>query len=137
MQKATAIDCAEEEFSFPAQKIVTELADDAKARSLAEKYNLEFTTYMGGTFRRYNHIGATKALGNRHLMELTGGTLADVIAFGDDLGDMDMLREAGVGVLMKNARPELHGQADYISEYTNDEDGVAKFLIDWFHMGGN
>ena len=87
---------------------------------------------MGGTFRRYNHIGATKALGNRNLMKLVGGKLEDVMAFGDDLGDLDMLREAGVGVLMKNARPELMGATSHISKYTNDEDGVARFLSDWF-----
>lgn len=132
VQKAVAIDFSQEEFCQPAQKIVTELSDDTQAKALAEQYGLEFTTYMGGTFRRYNHIGATKALGNRNLMDLTGASLADVIAFGDDLGDLDMLREAGVGVLMKNARPELHGQADYISEYTNDEDGVVRFLEDYF-----
>jgi hydroxymethylpyrimidine pyrophosphatase-like HAD family hydrolase len=89
---------------------------------------------MGGTFRRYNHIDTTKALGNRNLMKLTGGTVEDIIAFGDDYGDFDMLREAGVGVMMKNGRPELLGKTSHISEYTNDEDGVAKFLEKWFAL---
>lgn len=132
VQKAEAIDFAQEEFCFPVQKIVTSLEQDAQAEAIAEKYHLAYTTYGDGTFRRYNHPGATKALGNRKLMELTGGSLADVIAFGDDYGDMDMLREAGVGVLMKNANPKLHGQTSHISEFTNDEDGVARFLADYF-----
>ena len=133
-QTFTPIDFETEEFSQSAQKIVTDIADDEKAAEIAEKFNLAYTTYMGGTFRRYNNPGATKALGNQNLMKLTGGSLEDVIAFGDDLGDLDMLREAGVGVLMKNARPELFGKTDYISEYTNDEDGVARFLVDWFGL---
>lgn len=134
VQKAVAIDFAVEEFSHPAQKIVTELLDDTQAQALANKYRLEFTTYMGGTFRRYNHIGATKALGNRNLLKLVGGTLDDVIAFGDDYGDFEMLKEARVGVMMKNGRPELLGKASHISEYTNDEDAVARFLVDWFAL---
>ena len=58
-----------------------------------------------------------------------------VIAFGDDHGDMDMLREAGVGVLMKNANPQLRGQTSHISQFTNDEDGVARFLMTYLGMG--
>lgn len=134
IQAAVPFDFSAEEFPFPAQKIVTDIKDDILAQALADKYNLAFTTYMGGTFRRYNHIGATKALGNRKLMELTGGTLDDVIAFGDDYGDMDMLREAGVGVMMKNGRPELLGKTSHISEFTNDQDGVARFLVKYFNL---
>ena len=128
LQEFVAIDFEKEEFNLPAQKIVTDIQNDQQAEALAEKYGLEYTSYLGGTFRRYNHIGATKALGNRKLMELTGGSLADVIAFGDDLGDLEMLKEAGVGVLMKNAREEFHGQTSHISQFTNEDDGVAKFL---------
>lgn len=134
IQKAVPFDFSAEEFPFPAQKIVTDVKDDTQAQALADKYNLAFTTYMGGTFRRYNHIDATKALGNRNLMKLTGGTVEDIIAFGDDYGDFDMLREAGVGVMMKNGRPELLGKTSHISEYTNDEDGVARFLEKWFAL---
>ena len=134
IQKAVPFDFEAEEFTFPAQKIVTDVKDDAQAQAIADKYHLAFTTYMGGTFRRYNHIGATKALGNRNLMKLVGGALEDIIAFGDDYGDFDMLREAGVGVMMKNGRPELLGQTSHISEFTNDEDGVAKFLEMYFEI---
>ena len=105
---------------------------DAQAQALAEKYGLAYTTYGDGPFRRYNHINATKALGNRNLMKLVGGTLADVIAFGDDYGDFEMLQEAGVGVMMKNGRPELLGKTSHISRFTNDEDGVARFLTEYF-----
>lgn len=134
VQNAQPFDFEQEPFPYPAQKIVVAVESDAQAQALAGKYGLAYTTYGDGPFRRYNHIGATKALGNRNLMKLVGGTLEDVIAFGDDFGDMDMLREAGVGVLMKNARPQLHGQTSHISEYTNDEDGVAKFLLTYFEM---
>jgi len=133
-QPHISIDFRTEDFCQSAQKIVTEIPDDEKAAELAEKYGLAYTTYLGGTFRRYNNPGATKALGSRKLMELTGGSLEDVIAFGDDLGDLEMLQEAGIGVLMKNAREQLHGQTSHISTYTNHEDGVAKFLEEYFNV---
>lgn len=132
IQAALPFDFSAEKFPYPAQKIVTDVKDDDEAQALADKYNLAYTTYMGGTFRRYNHINATKALGNRNLMKLVGGDVKDVIAFGDDYGDMGMLQEAGVGVLMKNGRPDLMGKTSHISEYTNDEDGVARFLMSYF-----
>ncbi len=135
LQEAIAFDFEKEDFPYPAQKIIASLESAEKAKRIAETYNLAYTTYLDGNFRRYNHPGATKALGNRNLMKLVGGTLEDVIAFGDDHGDMDMLREAGVGVLMKNASPQLHGQTSHISRFTNDEDGVARFLVDWLKLG--
>ena len=67
-------------------------------------------------------------------MRLLGGKLEDVIAFGDDWGDLEMLQEAGVGVLMKNAKPQLYEKGLRLSEYTNDEDGVARFLAKYFDL---
>ena len=134
VQKAEPFDFEAEPFLLPAQKVVVAVQEEEQARGLAEKYGLAYTTYGEGPFRRYSHIGATKALGNRNLMKLIGGSLENVIAFGDDYGDMDMLKEAGVGVLMKNARAVLHGQTSHMSDYTNDEDGVARFLVSWFGL---
>ena len=134
VQKAVPFDFEQEQFPYPAQKIVVAVESDAQAHALAEKYGLAYTTYGDGPFRRYNHIDATKALGNRNLMHLTGDKLADVIAFGDDFGDFEMLKEAGVGVMMKNGRPELLGKTSHISRFTNDEDGVAKFLEEYFEL---
>ncbi|WP_461213780.1 Cof-type HAD-IIB family hydrolase [Lacticaseibacillus sp. GG6-2] len=52
----------------------------------------------------------------------------DIVAFGDDLNDLDMLAFAGVGVAMKNARPELLAVADAITARDNAADGVADYL---------
>ena len=55
----------------------------------------------------------------------------DVIAFGDGLNDVDMLKKCGVGVAMKNALPEVKEQADYITSRTNNENGVVEFLKEY------
>ncbi len=50
-----------------------------------------------------------------------------VLAFGDSQNDVGMLRWAGTGVAMGNARPEVLTQADEIT-LGNDADGVAVVL---------
>lgn len=47
-----------------------------------------------------------------------------ILAFGDGLNDISMLREAGIGVAMGNACPEAKAAADYITA-SCDADGVA------------
>ena len=56
-----------------------------------------------------------------------------VIAFGDNHNDMELIRDAGLGVAVANATTPLKTSADYVSPYTNKEHAVAeaiqKFLI--------
>ena len=118
----------------PAQKIVATLEEEAPALAIAREVDSQYTCYFGGHFRRFNHRQATKALGAENLLKLTGGSREELLAFGDDLGDLDMIRWAGVGVLMKNARPNLHGQAGILSKYSHEEDGVARFLEEYFTL---
>ncbi|CAK9104959.1 Putative phosphatase HI_0003 [Durusdinium trenchii] len=59
---------------------------------------------------------------NDHL----GIRMDEVIAFGDNYNDMEMLTLAGEGVAMKNAKDELKEAANRVSEWSNDEDAVAR-----------
>ena len=52
----------------------------------------------------------------------------DIIAFGDDINDLDMIMNAGVGIAMGNAEEKIKNIADFITD-TNENDGVAKFLM--------
>ncbi|CAK9017591.1 unnamed protein product [Durusdinium trenchii] len=61
---------------------------------------------------------------NDHL----GIRMDEVIAFGDNYNDMEMLTLAGEGVAMKNAKDELKEAANRVSEWSNDEDAVAREL---------
>jgi hypothetical protein len=56
------------------------------------------------------------------------------IALGDGINDVEMIRDAGIGVAMKNAVPELHAVAKVITERTHDVDAFAHFLFDFFHL---
>jgi hypothetical protein len=50
--------------------------------------------------------------------------LSNVMAFGDDLPDLEMLQACGISVAMANAIPEIKSAALYQTA-SNDDDGVA------------
>lgn len=53
------------------------------------------------------------------------------MAFGDSFNDESMIRYAAHSVCMKNGVPEMQSAAAHISDYTNNEDGVAHFIEDY------
>ena len=124
------------EYNFDAPKFIVKL-EEGEAEYFAKKYDLDVVAYFGGPLYRFNHKEATKAKGNTALVKMLGGSESDIIAFGDDLGDVDMLKEAGIGVIMKNAKDELKSQFAFVTEYTNKEDGVARFLVNHFNLNEN
>lgn len=50
-----------------------------------------------------------------------------IIAIGDDVNDLPMIRNAGLGVAMGNAKPEVKAAAGRVIG-KNSEDGLAAFL---------
>lgn len=52
----------------------------------------------------------------------------DIYAFGDEMNDFEMIGYAIHGVVMKNGNPELKAIADDMTDYTNEEDGLARYL---------
>lgn len=68
-----------------------------------------------------------KGTGLQHAVELLGIDLENVVAFGDMSNDNPMLELAGIGVCPKNGAQDTKACADYITDFTNNEDGFAKF----------
>ena len=71
-------------------------------------------------------LGVDKGLGLQKLAEYLGLKAEEVMALGDGGNDVGMFRYAGTAVAMKNAGEAAKAAADRVSNYTNDEDGVAK-----------
>lgn len=74
-----------------------------------------------------NPKGVSKASGLREVCRLLGISMENVIAMGDSLNDLRMIREAGLGVAMGNAQEEVKRAADVVT-VTNEEDGVARII---------
>lgn len=117
-----------------ALKIVASFNSIQEAKALANKYNLEYIPYLYEKFGRINRKDTSKEQGNAELLKILGASSEDAIVFGDDFGDLKMINEAGVGVLMKNASEEIKALVKNVSDYTNNEEGVAKFLVSYFNL---
>lgn len=52
----------------------------------------------------------------------------EVLVFGDWYNDRDLFQFGGTNIALENAVDELKDMADYVTEKSNDEDGVAHFL---------
>jgi len=70
---------------------------------------------------------ASKPIALQYLLNSQHILLDNVLAFGDDIPDVEMLRECGTSVAMANAFPEVKSICAYQTA-TNDEDGVALVL---------
>lgn len=67
--------------------------------------------------------GGSKAVGIRIVCEHFGIAPDQVYAFGDARNDVEMLREAAVGVAMGGAEPEAIAAADWVTDRP-EEDGI-------------
>jgi len=79
---------------------------------------------------------ASKPNGLRKLLAPVGISLKEVIAFGDDIPDIGMLKECGISVAVANALPEVKCVCGYHTA-SNDEDGVALVLEKMLGIAGN
>ncbi len=75
-------------------------------------------------------LHANKAIALKWLTEKMGIKMEEVLAIGDSNNDVDMLREAGIGVAMGNAVSDAKDAADHITT-SNNEGGVARAIRDF------
>lgn len=68
--------------------------------------------------------GVDKAKSLESFLKIIGCSREELMACGDGFNDLTMIKYAGLGVAMANAREEVKACADYITA-GNDEDGVA------------
>ncbi|MGM0123489.1 hypothetical protein IGI37_000861 [Enterococcus sp. AZ194] len=71
--------------------------------------------------------GGSKLTGIDYFLETKGINRSEVMAFGDNFNDNEMLSGVGIGVAMGNGRTTTKQAADYITD-TNEADGIAKAL---------
>ena len=96
-------------------------------RHLPEELWSVMTHDITGNLLQIMHKDATKARAVSELAKLWGISPSEIVAFGDELNDADLLAYAGIGVAMGNALDEIKAAAGYICG-TNDNDGVTKWL---------
>lgn len=116
-----------EPLSCQANKIVAELADYETAEQIAVRNHCRLQSYRGENWYAFLPEGAGKVQAIRELAKILAISLGDIVAFGDDIGDAEMLKMCGMGVAVANAVPEVQAIADSVT-LSNDENGVAEWL---------
>lgn len=69
-----------------------------------------------------------KGSGIRFLTDFLKVDPKNTYGVGDEQNDIPMLREAGVGIAVKNAGEEVKQAANYITENSNNEDAIAEII---------
>lgn len=77
--------------------------------------------------------GTNKGTALKKLCGMLNLTLPEVVAFGDNENDLEMLEAAGYGVAMGNAEDFVKDVADHVAD-TNEADGVRLALEKLFKM---
>ena len=85
------------------------------------------TSDSTGDFLQIMHKEATKGKAVLAMARHWGIHPSEIITFGNDLNDIDMLTSVGFGVAVENAFDEVKAAAKHICD-SNENDGVAKWL---------
>ncbi len=91
-----------------------------------------YVTSSSENFVEMMHKSATKGNAIKWLCDYLNIQLENTCACGNADNDVDMIKQAGLGVAVKNATPKCLESADKIVA-SNDENGVAE-LIDYLMM---
>jgi 5-amino-6-(5-phospho-D-ribitylamino)uracil phosphatase len=88
-----------------------------RSQSHSKVYNLEI---------RRSKI--SKKTGLETVAKSLGIKRNEVAVFGDWYNDRELFDFGGINIALQNAVAELKAKADYITEYSNEDEGLAKFL---------
>lgn len=106
----------EHEDLLPVKDYLSDLYPDKLAVFFSEPYFLEVVA-----------PGIAKDTSLDWLLKEYGCSKDNLVAIGDGLNDLPMLRYAGHSVAMANGSEKVKEAADYVTT-SNDEDGVAKYI---------
>ena len=80
------------------------------------------------TFLEFFHSEVSKAKAMKTIGKIFKIRREEMIAIGDGYNDLPMIEYAGLGVAMANAPEDVKKQSDYITERSNNCDGIAEVI---------
>ena len=116
-----------EPLSCRANKIVALLPTHEIAEQIAERNHCRLQSYRGENWYAFLPENAGKVQAIQELAEILHISLNEIVAFGDDKNDIEMLQICGMGVAVANAISDVKDIADDVT-LSNDEDGVAEWI---------
>ncbi|MDV7186397.1 Cof-type HAD-IIB family hydrolase [Lutibacter sp. TH_r2] len=107
---------------------------DTLYKSLEIEFSDEIMLYRSKeTYIEISHKSISKKTAINTLIDVNYPhlTMENVVAFGDNYNDVEMLKAVGLGVAVGNAKVEVLEVANSVTD-TNKNDGVAKAIKEYF-----
>ena len=100
-----------------AKFLVRTLDESQHDAILSEARSLPYFDIMKGEAMNFELVqkGVSKGAGLVAIAQMLGVDMQDTIAIGDSTNDLEMIRDAGVGIAMGNAMPEILEAADDVT----------------------
>ncbi len=114
-------------FPYEGNKLVAELPSDEEAERIAGLCGCKQFHYRGERLYTFYHPTAGKLDAIAYVARRLRITFDDILVFGDDINDIEMIKNCGMGIAMGNALPQVKAVADLVIG-TNEEDGLAEYL---------
>ncbi len=109
-------------------KITTHCSEVHILRDIIKSYpKLHLYENSGENWQQIMLDSSTKTNGIKFVIKYLQLDLNDVIAFGDDYNDTQMISMSGIGVAVENAIDEVKKTAHFVCD-TNENDGVTKWI---------
>ncbi len=99
-----------------------------QVKDLVKKFSKEVQITDGGFHNvDFDVLGVNKATGLKKVAEIMGIQMDEIMAFGDGVNDIEMIKAAGIGVAMGSGVPPLKEAADYVTD-SPKENGIYNAL---------
>lgn len=122
------------DFNQESLKICVEIFDSDKAEKLKNILtDCDCVRFSDGYWYKFTKKGVTKEKAITEICHVCKFAPENIIAFGDDFVDIGMLKLCGIGIAMGNAIQDVKQIADIVIG-TNDNDGIADYLIETFGL---
>lgn len=106
----------------------------SQAKQINRLFPQVHATYSGAFGIDILPAGVNKAASLTQLVQELGGSMSELVAFGDTANDLEMIQSAGCGYAMKNATADLLAVADRVTSRDNNCDGLLYELETLFGL---
>lgn len=118
--------------ALPTESIIFKILLSSERNNIQQEAKMALTpdTYMTvaeGKLIQIMSTASTKWNGIRTMLNAVGVGQDEAVYFGDDIDDIESIKNCSVGVAVSNAIDEVLNVADFITE-SNDMDGVARYI---------
>ena len=102
--------------------------NEKDALDIENKFKESKVTYnFGENWYRYAHRNIGKMTAIEIISKNKKVPICDIIAFGDDYNDIEMIKNCGIGIAMENGIDEIKKTAKYVCGNNNDG-GLGKWI---------